>query len=254
MLDKLIATLPAGSVEDIRIGAFWTAVVVEIAGERRCGLAASLRGFDDHHYGGGPAVRQAGQLLEQPAVELAQLVNSTSLMEASLGMATINALLPLQPERWVELNAEEVIASHGAGKQVALIGHFPFIPRLQERVGTLWVLEQEPRGDDLPAQAAADILPQADVVAITGTTLINHTFEQLMAKRKAEALVLLLGPSTPLTPYLFDYGVHLLSGAVVTDIEAVLRAASQGANFRQLHRQGVRLVTMAQGPVPNFGP
>ena len=246
MLNELIATCPAGSVQDIRIGAFWTAVVVAVAGERRCGLASSLRGFDDHHYGGGPAMRQAGQLLQLPASELAQLAHSSSLMEASLGMAAINALLPLQPERWVELNAEEVIARHGAGKQVALIGHFPFIPRLQEHVGTLWVLEQEPRGDDLPAQAAADILPQADVVAITGTTLINHTFTQLMATCKAEALVLLLGPSTPLTPRLFDYGVDLLSGAVVEDIEAVLRAVSQGANFRQLHRQGVRLVTMAQ--------
>ncbi len=246
ILTQLISTLPGGAVQEIRIGAFWTAVVVEVEGERRCGLASSLRGFDNHHYGSGPAVRQAGQLLAQTAAELAQLAHSSSLMEASLGMATINALLPLQPERWVDLNAEEVIARHGAGKQVALIGHFPFIPRLQEQVGTLWVLEQEPHGDDLPAQAAADILPQADVVAITGTTLINHTFEQLMALRKAGAIVLLLGPTTPLTPLLFDYGIHLLSGAVVEDIAAVLRAVSQGANFRQLHRQGVRLVTMAQ--------
>jgi hypothetical protein len=30
----------------------------------------------------------------------------------------------------------------------------------------------------------------------------------------------------------------------VEDVAAVLRAVSQGANFRQLHQQGVRLVTM----------
>jgi uncharacterized protein (DUF4213/DUF364 family) len=56
--------------------------------------------------------------------------------------------------------------------------------------------------------------------------------------------VLVLGPSTPLSPVLFDHGAHLLSGSVVEDIESVLRAVAQGANFRQVHRQGVRLVTM----------
>jgi uncharacterized protein (DUF4213/DUF364 family) len=190
-------------------------------------------------------------LLEQSARDLAKLIHSKSLMEASIGMATINALLPPQEERWVNLNAEAVIAKHGAGKQVALIGHFPFIPRLQEQVGTLWVLEQQPRDDDLPAGAASELLPQADVIAITGTTLINHTFDALMALRRPEALVLVLGPSTPLSPLLFEHGVHLLAGAVVEDIGPVLQAVSQGANFRQLHRQGVRLVTMQQelGPL-----
>lgn len=60
-----------------------------------------------------------------------------------------------------ELNAEDVIAELGAGKRVALIGHFPFVPRLRERVGTVWVLEQEPRGEDLPAGAAREVVPAA---------------------------------------------------------------------------------------------
>jgi uncharacterized protein (DUF4213/DUF364 family) len=114
-------------------------------------------------------------------------------------------------------------------------------------VGTLQVLEQQPQGKDLPAEAASKVIPRADVVAITGTTLINHTFEELMALCRPEALVLVLGPSTPLSPILFDYGVHLLSGSVVEDVEAVLRAVSQGANFRQVHQHGVRLVTMQNG-------
>jgi uncharacterized protein (DUF4213/DUF364 family) len=165
-------------------------------------------------------------------------------MEAAIGIAAINALLPRLEELWADLNAEELMVQYGTGKRVALVGHFPFIPRLRALVGTLWVLEQEPRGEDLPAEFAAHVLPQADVIALTGTTLINHTFEALMALRRPEALVLVLGPSTPLSPLLFEYGVHLLSGTVVEDVAAVLRAVSQGANFRQLHQQGVRLVTM----------
>lgn len=243
VIDDLLVTLPDGVVRDVRVGVFWTAVVVEVEGRRRCGLASTLR-IEDHHHGDEPDVRDAGRLAELPARELAERVRSGSLLEAIIGMATINALLPQQAEWWVDLNAEEVIAQAGAGKRVVLVGHFPFVPRLRGRVGTLWVLEQQPRGDDLPADAAPQVIPQADVLAITGTTLINRTFEGLMALRRPEALVLLLGPSTPLSPILFDHGVHVLAGSVVEDVESVLRAVSQGANFRQLHRQGVRLVTM----------
>jgi uncharacterized protein (DUF4213/DUF364 family) len=53
-----------------------------------------------------------------------------------------------------------------------------------------------------------------------------------------------LGPSTPLSPLLFDYGVDAISGAVVVDIPAALAAISQGANFRQI--PGKRLLTMTR--------
>jgi len=73
---------------------------------------------------------------------------------------------------------------------------------------------------------------------------MNRTFDDLIALCRPDALVLVLGPSTPLSPIMFEYGVQVVSGAVVEDIDAVLCAVSQGANFRQVHRHGVRLVTM----------
>jgi uncharacterized protein (DUF4213/DUF364 family) len=246
LIDELLATLPDGAVWDVRVGVFWTAVAVEVEGHRRCGLASTVRD-DNHHHVGGPAVRDAGLFMDRSARELAELARAYRPIEAAIGMATINALLPAQEERWMNLNAEEVIAQHGTDKRVALVGHFPFIPRLRDRVGVLSVLEKQPSGEDLPAEAACDVIPRADVVAITGTTLINHTFEELMALCRPKALVLVLGPSTPLSPILFDHGVDILSGSVVEDVDSVLWAVSQGANFRQVHRQGVRLVTMQKG-------
>ncbi len=71
--------------------------------------------------------------------------------------------------------------------------------------------------------AAADILPQADVVAITGTTLINHTIDELLAFCSTQALIGLLGPSTPLSSLLFDYGIDVLCGASVEIINPVLK-------------------------------
>jgi hypothetical protein len=55
-----------------------------------------------------------------------------------------------------------------------------------------------------------------------------------------------LGPTTPLSPVLFDYGVDLVAGTRVVDPEVALTTAGQGAIFRQM--QGVRLVTMARDP------
>ena len=52
-------------------------------------------------------------------------------------------------------------------------------------------------------------------------------------------MVMVLGPSTPLSPALFDHGVDALSGARVVHEAAVLRTVGQGATFQQV--EGVRL-------------
>jgi uncharacterized protein (DUF4213/DUF364 family) len=243
-LDKLLAALPDGDVLDVCIGLHWTAVVVQSDGQVRCGLASTLTA--PHNHSAEPDVPEAGQLHTLSALELAHLACSEQPPQASVGIAAMNALLPPQPEQWREMNAEEVIVTHGTGKTVALIGSFPFVPRLRSRVDRLFVLELQPRDNELPAEAAPDILPQADVIAITSMALINHSLESLLKLRNPQATILLLGPSTPLSPKLFEYGIDLLSGSVVTDIDRVLAAIKQGANFRQVHRAGVRLVTMSR--------
>jgi uncharacterized protein (DUF4213/DUF364 family) len=261
IIDDLLATPPlsplrvggrkGGAVREVRIGAFWTAVVLE---DGRCGLASALREDDHHHpstgsghrHGQNP-VRGAGHLHERSAMELAELARSDSLLEASIGLAAINALLDVDEDACVEMNAEQVILERGTGKSVVIVGHFPFIPRVREAARQLWVLEKRPGEGDLPAKAAPEVIPQADVVAITGTSLINHTFEELIKLCRPEAFVLILGPTTPLSPVLFDHGVDVISGTLVTDPETVLRYISQGATFRQIKRgEGVKLLTLAK--------
>ena len=64
-------------------------------------------------------------------------------------------------------------------------------------------------------------------------------------RRARVAFVLVLGPTTPLSPVLFNYGVDVISGTLVTDPETVLRYVSQGASFRQVKRsKGVKLLTL----------
>jgi uncharacterized protein (DUF4213/DUF364 family) len=236
--------LPEGKITGIHIGLYWTAVLAEVDGEVRCGLAATV-GDESHHYTTDPAVPRAGRLTELSAQELAEFVYSAHPPEVSIGLATVNALLPRLPHLWTDLHSKELLAHLGADKTVVMVGHFPFVPELRSRVGKLLVLEQHPQdADDLPAEAASEIIPQADVLAITAMTLLNRTFDDLIALRCPGVPTLIVGPTTPLSPVLFEMGATILSGSIVENPEAVLRGLSQGANFHQLRQMGVRLVSM----------
>jgi hypothetical protein len=104
------------------------------------------------------------------------------------------------------------------------------------------VLELRPRDGDFPAEQAETVLPEADIVAISGSAFINHTIEPLLKLCRPGSLVVVLGPTTPLSPVLFDHGVDVISGTQVIDPRLALRCVSEGAVFRQL--RGVRLLTM----------
>ncbi len=241
-IEALLQTIEQDApVRDVTVGSFWTAVVIA-TDPVRCGLAASLRsaGHPD-----GPAVQSAGALLDRSARDLASLLRSPSTLEASIGMAAFNALLDVDVTGCVDVSAEQVILERGAGRNVAVVGHFHFIERIRQSFAQCWVLEQRPREGDVPAERAAEFLPLADVVAITGTSLINHTFDGLMEMCPPGAYVIALGPSAPLSPVLLDVGLDAVCGTVVTDATQVQRSVRQGATFRQIKGVGgVRLVAL----------
>jgi uncharacterized protein (DUF4213/DUF364 family) len=240
--ELLLGEINRGQILDVCIGIRWTAVVSLVGGARKCGLATSLQYQNKHS--AKATVEKAGYLAELNSDELARYILSSNTLERSIGVAAINSLLPDSPQNTVEINAEHEIARLGREKKVVLVGHFPFVHRLGEEVGELFVLEREPRKGDYPEKDAPQIIPQADVVAITSLTIINGSYSGILELCSPSAHVMLLGPSTPLSPALFDHGITTLSGAKVFDIESVIKGIKQGANFKQLHRLGVNLVTM----------
>lgn len=228
-------------VQQVVVGAFWTAVALE-TDPPCCGLASTMRPAS---HPGGPPVPDAGRLLERSGRELAAWLHSSSTLEASIGMAAFNALLqanPFDESVCVEVNAAEVIVERGSGRRVAIVGHFPFVERVRQAAGECWVLEMHPQPGDLPAERAAEVLPQADVIALTGTSLTNHTFDDLVGLCRPDAFVVLLGGSAPLSPVLFDHRVDVVAGTLVVDVPAALRTVGQGATFPQIG--GKRLLTM----------
>jgi uncharacterized protein (DUF4213/DUF364 family) len=236
ILDDLIATLDTdAAVQDVRMGLFHTGVLT-----RNCGLAATLP--RDALKQEPPSVREPGHLLKKSALELARMAYSDSILEAAIGMAAINSLLEVNEARCQELNASQLIAEKGRGKKVAIIGHFPFVPRLREVVKQLWVIEKNPREGDFAEAEADSIIPQADVIGITGTAFTNHTIEGLLELRRPQAYVVIVGDTAPLSPVLFDHGINAICGTKVTDPKLAMDCVSQGATYRQI--KGIRQLTM----------
>ncbi len=236
ILDDLIASLKVDApTHEVRVGRFWTAVWT-----RGCGLASTV-GPNEHEHGA-TFVQDAGTLVGRSALELASLAYSESLLEAGIGMAAINSLLQVDEARCREANAGDLLIERGRGKKVALVGHFPFVPALREAAGRLSVLELRPQPGDLGAEKVEAIVPEADIVAITGSAFINHTIEDLFGLCRPGSFVMVLGPTTPLSPVLFDYGADVISGTRVVDPEVALRCLSEAATFRQM--RGVGLLTM----------
>jgi uncharacterized protein (DUF4213/DUF364 family) len=240
VIDDLLLSIrqdsPDVPVREVWVGLHWTAVH-----SLNLGLAATLHETDCRKTGD---VSGAGLLLERSAHELAAYLRSENRLEVSIGMAALNSLAVVDEERVAELNARELLLRRGRNKNVALVGHFSFTEVLREAAAQLWVLELRPGPGDWPAEAAPELIPQADVIGLTATTLMNGTFDGLSRLFRPEALVVMLGPSTPLSQVLFDHGVDVLSGTQVVDPTTTLRYIGQGGSLRQV--PGIRRLNIAR--------
>jgi len=236
IIDDLISSIiNDASIQDVRQGPFQTAVL-----SRYCGLASTPSNQGYEH--GTAMVTGAGHLIGRSALDVAQLTKSENNFEATIGMATVNSLIDIDETKCTELNAVDLLIDKTEGRNMALVGHFPFIPRLKQSAKELWVIEQRPRPGDHDASEANELIPRADVVGITGQTFVNGTIDALLKLCRHDAYVVLIGGTSPISELLFDYGVDAICGTMVTDANKAMLTVSQGGIFRQI--DGKKLLTM----------
>ena len=181
--------------------------------------------------------------------QAASLISSWNFLEAGIGAAAINAYYNRESvlmdgiaayEGVKILESCDTFAAPGdafSGKKVATIGHFHYAEHYLEKAGELFVLEREPREGDYPDTACEYILPDMDYIYITGFTLVNKTLPRLL-ELSGNARVILVGPSVPMAPALFDFGVKELAGTLITDMEKTERYIRHGSH-RAVVRSGI---------------
>ncbi|HPV50233.1 MAG TPA: DUF364 domain-containing protein [Smithellaceae bacterium] len=225
-------------VMDVRRGLTWTAVV-----SRRVGLASSMVEKTGCNHGEGES--REGAFTEMTALELARYCHDNDTTRASLGLAAINSLLEIDPESYGAVDGLKIAYDLGKNKNISIIGHFPDMEALSGIARNFWVIEKRPQPGDYTEEQGDKLLPQSDIVIISSTTLINHTLPGILERCRKDSVKMLLGPSTPLSRTLFDYGLDVLAGSVVTGKEKVLKSVSEGASFRQIKMTGgIRFVSI----------
>ncbi len=183
----------------------------------------------------------SGTLVNRSIGELAPWIRSWDSYQATVGMAaintTINAASPLAAKaKPISLpgSANLAVFEHFLplirGKKVAVIGRYPGLSRYEQEV-SMTVIERKPSSQDLPDPASEYILPEADWVFLTATSIPNKTFPRLVELAQNAKLVL-MGPTVPWLLDLADMGIDYLAGVAVTNPEALRQTVAEGGGVR----------------------
>ncbi len=228
-------------IERISIGLVWTVCQTRLRQSVGSGLAMT------------PAVATRtlswpGTLSGQTLKDVGQWILEWEPYQATVAMAAINCsinnrrnipegvLLDAKPGS-ANLTVFEHFLPLIRDQKVVVIGHYPGIDRYVEQYG--WqVLERMPQAGDYPDPAAEYLLPEADWVFLSASTIPNKTFPRL-AELSGSAKTVLMGPTVPWLAELYDFGIDYLAGVEVIDQDALFQTAAEGGGVR-IFETGVR--------------
>lgn len=180
-----------------------------------------------------------------PAV-LDQMWEVGSPLKKALGIATLNALSASCEARIgmkgydLELGTDTLEGLEiGDEDKVVVVGALvPMLKRLKARAKPFTILEMDPRTlkeDEMPffapAEDASHHIPKADLLVMTGTTLVNDSLEGLLALAKPGARIVVVGPTASQYPEeFFRRGVTCLGGIRVTKADELLDILAEGGS------------------------
>ncbi len=233
------------TVDDIRIGVFYTAVRLS---DGHVGVAFTPRGLTDSVCCPQSAAEAplAGSLDGRSAWSLAEYALSRTALRRAVGVATLNGLSALALGRREIAEARILVGVDAleAAKvrpedRVVLVGTFvPFIKKLRHGVAALWVIDKHPEAlkpDEkylwCPPEKGAETIKKASLVIITGSTLVEGGTDELLQSVRSPCRVIMAGPTaSPWPPTFFARGVDVLAGIRITDGAKLLEVVSQGGS------------------------
>ena len=237
-LQGIIAEIDQTRASEIVMGVGYTGVRLSSG---QVGMAHSL--LNEGTSGSAHMSGKAGHLAGSSALELARLALSWDIKARVVGIATLNALSQIALDKL----ARE-ICPHGGdvvdhltieGKIVAVVGNMqPMVVKLRDTAKQVHVLERSLElrdGSTLPDTAAEQILPESDIVLITGTALENGTIDRLLELSKNAEEVAIVGPTAGMLPtVLFKHGATIVGTVRVTNPDKAMQIIGEGGMPRAL--------------------
>jgi len=188
-------------------------------------------------------LKRAGKLAGSSALSLAGLIKSWDVSERVVGAATLNAMCQIilrnSSHRYDVVDGN--LVDHLDVRQddtVAVVGNIrPIVTAIRSRVENLYVFERGGIADEgvLPDVASEELLPQSNIVIITGTAIANGTIDRVLDLSRGARYIALIGPSATVMPDpLFARGVSAIAGVIVTDDEKAMQIVAEGGGTPQL--------------------
>ena len=213
----LLSGLPGNlTVRRLVHGISWTAAVLS---DGRCGVAM--------HTTGETVPRMFGSLIGLPLNQAGQAMLSWNMEEASEAFAAVNAFYNHDGCGNIKTDAKTLDGVEIRGRTVGMVGMMIGHSNMRQEdfasAKKLYIMDREEKAGALPDSASEFYLPLCDLVIITGSAAINKTMPRLLElSRNAE--VILTGPTVTCCPELRELGISRLSGRVITESDAMLKA------------------------------
>ncbi|NLA75839.1 MAG: DUF364 domain-containing protein [Deltaproteobacteria bacterium] len=192
------------------------------------------------------AMPNSGRLTGQPVTDYIERAEKGGPLQKALGIAVLNALSSTcwrkNPPTGYSLTTGIDPVENKKIKEdavVVVIGALvPYIRMLKQRGRPFYILEKDSRtlkADEMqyfqPPEKAQACISSADLLIITGTTLINNTLEEILKQKRSDAEVILVGPTASMLPEaFFNRGISSIGGIMVTDPDKLLYTLSEGGS------------------------
>jgi hypothetical protein len=244
ILSKLLAGLPepVPQLRELHISIHWLIVNCQ-----RYAMATFLRAGDPL----APCFQTSylGDQQGRPITEIADcFADSEDPLRLGLITACLNGSLPL-PEEFFRGNAVAPFAEMIQHCPTCFIGRFPKAVAWRDQGYPVTIIEMEPEGLDVHWTYSKPVLEEAEIVFITGLTLTNGTFLEVVERTPRAKYRVLMGPTVPFSPVFFEYGIHLVGSTLVSDASAAIRYAEHGGtSVREAPPGALRSVNITDRP------
>jgi uncharacterized protein (DUF4213/DUF364 family) len=227
------------TIADVRIGISMTAVKLS---DGSCGVASTL--VNDHQhckkserdYGDFTPLKIKGKKVlglfgikkESGIITTLRIACLNAISTEIISSGNYQILENCDPVDLLDLNISRTITIVGAFQS--------YITRISETNNKLYVLElnenalsKEQKQLYVPADEYKKVLPESDIIIITGLTLVNNTIDNLLSVIPEKAFVIVVGPSGSTIPdILFANKINVIGATRITRPDVLFDLISEG--------------------------